>query len=147
MDTLGQKIKSLRMQINMTQGELADKLGKERSTISSWETNRREPDGETLKDLAHLFKVSTDYLLGNKITATPELQQKKVELTKRDKREIEDAIKQFEEELLSNDGLMLSGEPASKEAVQSLIDAMRVGMELAKKRNKEKYTPNKYRKD
>lgn len=41
---------------------------------------------------------------------------------------------------------MLNGELATPEAIQSILDAMKVGMEIAKQRNK-KYTPNKYKKN
>jgi len=40
---------------------------------------------------------------------------------------------------------MLAGQPASPESIQSILDAMQIGMEMAKKRNKAKYTPKKYR--
>ena len=45
------------------------------------------------------------------------------------------------------DGLMFDGDPASPEAVESILSAMQIGMEMAKKKNKEKYTPKKYKKD
>ena len=41
--------------------------------------------------------------------------------------------------------LLFNGEPASEEAIQSILDAMEMGMALAKEKNK-KYTPNKYKK-
>ena len=41
---------------------------------------------------------------------------------------------------------MFDGDPASPEAIESILSAMKIGMEMAKKRNKEKYTPKKYRK-
>ena len=51
------------------------------------------------------------------------------------------------EQLLSQEGLMFDGDPASPEAIDSILSAMQIGMELAKKKNKEKYTPKKYKKD
>lgn len=42
---------------------------------------------------------------------------------------------------------MFDGNPASQEEINSIISAMKVGMELAKQKNKEKYTPKKYKKD
>ena len=42
---------------------------------------------------------------------------------------------------------MFDGNPASPEAVESILSAMQVGMEMAKKRNKELYTPKKYKED
>lgn len=42
---------------------------------------------------------------------------------------------------------MFDGEPASRESIDSILSAMAVGMELAKKRNKELYTPKKYKRN
>lgn len=44
-----------------------------------------------------------------------------------------------------NRRLPFNGEPATEEAIQSILDAMEMGMALAKEKNK-KYTPNKYKK-
>lgn len=43
--------------------------------------------------------------------------------------------------MLKQDGLMFDGDPASPEAIDSILSAMRIGMEMAKQKNKEKYTP------
>ncbi len=68
-------------------------------------------------------------------------------LTRRDERDIERILKQTEEQLLSQDGLMFDGDPASPEAIESILSAMQIGMEMAKKKNKEIFTPKKYKKD
>lgn len=62
METLGDKLKQLRRQL--TQEELALILQVDRSTLASWEVNRREPDIATLRRLADHFKVSIDWLVG-----------------------------------------------------------------------------------
>ena len=67
-------------------------------------------------------------------------------LTTRDERDIEKILNQTRECLLSQEGLMFDGKPASPEAVESILSAMQIGMEMAKKKNKEKYTPKKYKK-
>lgn len=67
-------------------------------------------------------------------------------LTKRDTKQIE-AILSDTEALLKQDGLMFDGDPASPEAIDSILSAMKIGMEMAKQKNKEKYTPKKYKKD
>ena len=74
------------------------------------------------------------------------LKNKESELTKRDTKQIESIIANTEQ-LLKQDGLMFDGNPASPEAVESILSAMQVGMEMAKKRNKELYTPKKYKED
>lgn len=66
------------------------------------------------------------------------------QLTTRDQRDINDILSSTEE-LLKQPGLMFDGQPASQEAIDSILSAMQIGMEMAKKRNKEKYTPKKYK--
>lgn len=61
MKTLGEKLKKLRN--DLTQEELAAQLQVDRSTLASWETNRREPDIATLCRIADLFNVSLDWLV------------------------------------------------------------------------------------
>lgn len=73
-------------------------------------------------------------------------ENKESELTKRDNKQIESILANTEQ-LLKQDGLMFDGNPASPEAVESILSAMQVGMEMAKKRNKELYTPKKYKED
>ena len=60
--SLGQRIKQIRG--NLSQTELSRLLKVDRSTVASWETDRREPDLKTLSQLADLFNVSIDWLAG-----------------------------------------------------------------------------------
>ncbi|EOB4310352.1 helix-turn-helix domain-containing protein [Listeria monocytogenes] len=57
-------LKKLRENENLTQNQLASKIGITRDTLANYETGRREPDFTTLKNIASYFEVSTDYLLG-----------------------------------------------------------------------------------
>ena len=68
------------------------------------------------------------------------------ELNNKDKREIQEILDDTEQQLLSQDGLMFDGSPATDEDVQKIIMAMKMGMEMIKKENKAKFTPRKYRK-
>lgn len=49
---------------NLTQEELAEKLNISQKSISKYETGARKPSFDTLTQMAKLFDVSTDYLLG-----------------------------------------------------------------------------------
>lgn len=60
MEGLGNKIKEIRG--SLTQREFAAKLGVDKSTLASWEIDRREPDLETLVQLADFGNVSLDWL-------------------------------------------------------------------------------------
>ena len=61
---IGDQIKKLRIQGGYTQQDLADKLNVTRSIISAYEKDKRAPSYGKLIELAVLFDVSTDYLLG-----------------------------------------------------------------------------------
>ena len=62
--TIGEKISRERRLNGLTQEGLAKKVGISRSALSHYEKDRREPDYETLDELADFFEVSTDFLLG-----------------------------------------------------------------------------------
>ncbi len=73
---LGDIIKDLREQKNLTQSSLAKLLNISPSTIGMWEQNRRSPDNDALKKIADFFGVSADYLLGRTDIIAPNKQQK-----------------------------------------------------------------------
>ena len=58
------RIKALREARGLTQAELARKMNMTRNGINSWEQGLSMPSPPSLVDLARLFSVSTDYLLG-----------------------------------------------------------------------------------
>lgn len=68
-------------------------------------------------------------------------------LTSKDERNIEKILDSTREQLLTRKGLLFDGSPATPEAIDSILSAMQIGMEMAKKKNKEKDAPKKYRKD
>lgn len=64
MVDFGKKVKNLRLERNLTQKQLANMAGVAVSAISSYESGNRYPSYDVLINLAHIFHVSTDYLLG-----------------------------------------------------------------------------------
>ncbi|MDF2885843.1 MAG: immR 3 [Lacrimispora sp.] len=91
-----------------------------------------------------------DYLnIGLQYLMTGEESLKAIErpLTRKDERDIEKILDSTRDMLLSQEGLMFDGDPASPEAIESILSAMQVGMEMAKRKNKEIFTPKKYKKD
>ena len=64
------RIKALREQKQLTQTDLAKQLGITRSSVNAWEMGISVPSTQYIVELAHLFKVSTDYLLCVDHTAT-----------------------------------------------------------------------------
>lgn len=65
---MGQKIRQLRSQRNISQIALAKQLGVSKSVISSYENEIHYPPYDVLLQMARLFGVSTDYLLGAKLS-------------------------------------------------------------------------------
>jgi transcriptional regulator with XRE-family HTH domain len=64
---LGEKIKYLREEKEITQQAMADNLNVNRVTVTGYETGRRMPDVWTLKKIADYLGVTVDYLLEEKL--------------------------------------------------------------------------------
>lgn len=64
------RLRELRLNKNLSQAELAKKLGVSKSRISMYELGEREPDFYTLELIADFFNVDMDYLLGKKAVST-----------------------------------------------------------------------------
>ena len=60
---IGQKIAKLRIQSNLTQEQLAEKLYVSRDLISKWETGKRRPDYKTVLKLAEFFSVKPEDII------------------------------------------------------------------------------------
>lgn len=67
---VAERIKSLREQQNKTQAELAKILGITRSSVNAWEMGISVPSTQYVVELANIFEVSTDYILGVNNSAT-----------------------------------------------------------------------------
>ena len=65
------RLEELRNKLNLSQNELAEKLNMTQQRISAYEKGKREPDIDTIKQLADFFGVTTDYLLGKSDERNP----------------------------------------------------------------------------
>jgi len=65
MESLGEKIKDIRLSNNLKQSELADILHISEKTISSWENNRTTPDLNMIYKISNYFKKSFYYLISD----------------------------------------------------------------------------------
>ena len=128
--TLKDRVKALAQERGISLPVLESELGFGNSTIVKWD--KSTPNADKLNAVAKFFNVSMDYLLNGDT-------EKSQELTMRDERDITKILEQTKEQLLSQEGLMFDGDPASPEAIESILAAMQIGMEMAKKKNKEKY--------
>ncbi len=59
-----ERIKTLRIDANLTQLEVANALGTTQRKVSYWEMGKVEPDIENLWKLAEFYGVTIDYLIG-----------------------------------------------------------------------------------
>ena len=64
MVDFGNRLKTLRIQNNMTQFQLSQKLGLTKSVISAYENGLRMPSYDVLIAISNIFRVTTDFLLG-----------------------------------------------------------------------------------
>lgn len=64
MVDFGEKLKALRQDAGLTQKQLADKLGVTKSTVSYYELAFRFPSTDVIVNLAEVFHVTTNHLLG-----------------------------------------------------------------------------------
>lgn len=125
----------------ITAYRVAKETGVTTATLTSWKQGKYTPKPEKMQKIADYFGVSLTYLMTGK-----EETEKEPRLNPKDQKDIKEILANTEQ-LLKQDGLMFDGDPASPEAIDSILSAMQVGMEMAKKKNKEKYTPKKYKKD
>ena len=65
-----ENIRFYRKQLNMTQGQLAEKLCGKKSLISNYENGYSTPDIVMLCKLADIFEISLDELVGRETSST-----------------------------------------------------------------------------
>lgn len=121
--------------------QAADALELPYTTYVNYEKGAREPNSEVLIKIADFYNVSTDYLMGRCLDSS-----KKPTLTEKDERDIAKTLEVLMQQLDSSGDLMFDGDPISDEARESIRSAMKLGLEAAKIKNKERFTPKKYRK-
>ena len=144
MKQIGERIKKRRESLNISAEELAQEIGVHKATIHRYENGDfKSMKLPVIESIAYALRVNPSWLLGKSDRME---ETKETPLTPRDQKDIDLIIDQTRQ-LLAQDGLMFDGVPADAESIQSIIDAMTIGLELAKKKNKEKYTPKKYKKD
>ena len=58
------RLKELRVEKNLSQMQLAQKLGVSQSAVAKWELGKTEPTASAIIALAQFFGETTDYILG-----------------------------------------------------------------------------------
>lgn len=67
----GDRMRKIREELNLTQEELAEKIGVAVLQINRYEKGKTQPSGEIVKEIALALHVSSDYLLGISSDPTP----------------------------------------------------------------------------
>lgn len=155
-----QRLKELRKDRGLTQIQFAQQFHVSNGAVAMWETGKREPDFDTMNRLAAFFNVTVDYLLGNVTDPFFQLDNDRIlqdinsyetesasTLTDRDRRDIARDLERIMEALDTAGDLQFDGDPMSDEARESIRAAMKLGLEAAKVKNKERFTPKKFRKE
>lgn len=104
------KLKKLRKNKHLTQGELASFLGISASAVGMYEQSRRSPSISDISAIAKFFGVTTDYLLDSQS----------------DEREVGELINELKNRLLCADGLMFNGEALTESELKQLSDAIEI---------------------
>ena len=74
--TFNEKLVTLRKDSGMSQDALAEKLGVSRQAVSKWELGTAMPETKNIVQLAEIFGVTTDYLLGYVSVQYPDFEEK-----------------------------------------------------------------------
>jgi len=61
---LSQRLRAIRLEHNMTQKNIADVLGIDRTTYTLYETGATSPSPDTLYKLSKMYDVTVGYLMG-----------------------------------------------------------------------------------
>ena len=124
---------------NVSRTKACIDCGVSRTAWRKWEEGAT-PNGSTINKFAAYFGVSVSYLLGEDAKKAPAL-------TEKDRRDIARDLEAMMAQLESGGDMMFDGDPISDEARASIRSALQMGLEIAKVKNKERFTPKKYRKD
>lgn len=143
---IGERIKQLRLEKGIDQLTLCEKLNIEQSTLSNYENGRRTPKPEIIVKIAEILDVSTDYLLGK--TNLRNYADYKPTITAKDERNIQRDLEQMMADIDNKKsgpaayGGELDLDDYDRELLKGSLEQV---LRIIKLKNKETYTPNKYR--
>ena len=145
MTTIGDRIKARRLELDMSQDELARLVGyKSRSSINKIESDGRLLPQRKIMEIANALNTTPAYIMGWE--ESNETESPSVPLTPRDERQIAaDLEKMLADHDSKNSMAAMGGTVEDDEDRELLKASLQATMRLAKKIAKEKYTPKKYR--
>lgn len=132
-DILARRLRTLREEHGYLQKFVADKLGIKSNTLSGYENGTRSPDPSMLSNLADLYNVSIDYLLGR--TDNKEALHKQAGISDDDYNNLNAYQKEVIDFFLTRENLFFKNQP------ENLLDALEqfeVFYEVLKKQQENK---------
>jgi len=127
MSRFPQRLKLLREEKQLYQKDLAKALDLSRSTITAYESGKREPDQNTLNRIANLFDVSVDYLMGRtEFRKFPSHEAHSIDLPYIPPRDLDTVLRET--------NVTFNGTPLTVEDKEYLIEFMKVAFKAIKKR-------------
>lgn len=133
-------IKQLRESRGLTQAQLAEQLGVSYQAVSTWENGLKTPRVGVIEKLADFFGVSKSQIMG--------WEPQQTAFNARDERDIQKSLDHVLASLEGEQGaLLFDGEPLDDETKELLIASLERSIRMAKAMAKEKYTPEKYRRN
>lgn len=150
---LYERIKSRRKELNMSQDELAQKLGyKSRSTIAKIENGENDIPQSKIEAFANALQTTPAYLMGWEDIGSPKQTPSSTTLpplTAKDERSIQERLESVLNDLMPGNSAIAyydGEEPMSDEDKELLRISLENTIRLAKQMAKQKFTPKKYRK-
>ena len=131
----------LRDSRGLKDSDVVKATGITKSTFSDWKSGRSNPKNDKLQKIANYFDVSIDYLMTGEDST-------KTELSAKDERDITKDLNSIMKKLQNgeNGPASYDGEELSPEAMELFREELAIALKRLKIVNKEKYTPNKYKK-
>ncbi|MCU6756398.1 transcriptional repressor DicA [uncultured Eubacterium sp.] len=138
MNEILQRIEALRKAKKKNVTQLCKEVGIAQSTYATWLRGDRIPRSDKIQLFAKYFGVDANYIMTGKKDWQPKL-------TKKDERDIKNAIEAIKNQLSTGTGLMYDGEPLDEESQEAILAAIEVAERTAILEAKKRYTPKKYR--
>lgn len=132
------KYVALCAQKGITPSAAAKAIGINKAAVSNWKYRKNGPSDVTMQKIADYFGVPVSELT--------EETKKAPDLTEKDRRDVAKLVETIMSDMEQAGDLNFDGMPMSEEARAAMASAMRIGLEEARRRNKETYTPKKYKK-
>lgn len=142
MSTIGKKIENLLIEKNITQRELAKRIGTTEVTISRYINGQRDPKAENIAKIAEVLGTTTDHLLNVEIAKKQAIESNNVVmLSEKEQKEVEsmanEVFNNFEFNAYKIETMMDSEtNDKVKAAILDLCKEIKI-------KNKIKYNPNK----